>query len=91
MGNHYSNTIIHNGLTNIYNKNKNTIYSWRELKGETINKAVLFFIGKGYKIVIHDKKQNETSFNCLFHKKIKYNRVILINKNGIVDNYPIIG
>ena len=49
MGNYYSNTVIHNGLTNIYNKNKNTIYSWSELKGHSIDKAVLFFIGKGYK------------------------------------------
>ena len=91
MGNHFSNTIIHNGLTNIYNKNKNTIYSWPELKGETIDNAVVFFIGKGYKIVIHDKEKINNGVNCLFHKKIKYNRVILINKNGIVDNYPIIG
>ena len=91
MGNYYSNTIIHNGLTNIYNKNKNTIYSWSELKGDSIDKVVLFFIGKGYKIIIYDKETIESSFNDLFHKPIKYNRIILINKNGIVDNYPIIG
>ena len=91
MGNYYSNTIIHNGLTNIYNKNKNTIYSWIELKGEPIDKAVLFFIGKGYKIVIQDKDRIETSFNYFFHNPIKYNRIILINRDGIVDNYPTIG
>jgi hypothetical protein len=91
MGNYYSNTIIHNGLTNIYNKNNNIIYSWSELKGDSINKAVLFLINKGYKIVIYDKEKIESSFNYFFHKPIKYNRIILINKNGIVDNYPIIG
>ena len=91
MGSHHSNTIIHNGLTNIYNKNKKTIYSWTELKGKPIDTAVLFLIGKGYKIEIQDKDRIETNFNYFFQKSIKYNRIILINKDGIVDNYPIIG
>ena len=91
MGNQQSNTIIQSGMYNIYNKNKNKIYCWLELKGEPLEKAVLFFIGKGFKIIIKDKETIESSFNYLFHKPIKYNRIILINKNGIVDNYPIIG
>jgi hypothetical protein len=91
MGNYYSNTIIHNGLTNIYNKNRNTIYSWSELKGEPIQNAVLYLIDRGFKIVIQDKIDRDFNSYNLLHKPIKYNRIILINKNGIVDNYPIIG
>lgn len=91
MGSHHSNTIIHNGFTNIYNNNKKTIYCWTELKGKPIDTAVLFLIGKGYKIEIKDKDKLKTNLSNFFHKSIKYNRIILINRDGIVDNYPIIG
>jgi hypothetical protein len=88
MGNKQSNTIIQTGMNNIYNKNR--IYSWIELKGEPLEKAVLFLIGKGFKIIIKDKNKIQKKYYYI-HKPIKYNRIILINNNGIVDNYPVIG
>lgn len=88
MGNKQSNTIIQTGMNNIYNKNR--IYSWIELKGEPLEKAVLILIGKGFKIIIKDKNKIKNKYYCI-HKPIKYNRIILINNNGIVDNYPVIG
>jgi len=85
MGNCIQNTIIEK--TNIddnYNINRKLIFGWPELQYRTVFEVVEILSTKGYQMLITDNVHYKS-------RSLKYNRIIIIHSNYIVQNIPIVG
>lgn len=85
MGNCVQNTIIERiNVNDNYSENKKLIFGWPELQYKTLLEVVNVLSSKGYQILITDNVNYK-------RKTTKYNRVIIIHNNDIVQNIPMVG
>ena len=85
MGNCIQNTIIERiNLNDNYSEDKKLIFGWPELQYKTLLEVVNFLSSKGYQLLIIDNVNYK-------RKTMKYNRIIIIHNNYIVQNIPIVG